>query len=111
MRMRVRMPAPRTLCRLQVPYVLEVSQIFKHGGEMKDLLQGRNSQENAAWIYMGALQGKSEAALRCMKQRRYREVRRCLEEIEELTRQFDALPMSRITDHKQTGGLPAGDKD
>lgn len=78
---------------------------------MKDLLDGRESQENAVWIYTGKLQGKTSIALKYMKQRRYREVRRYLEEIEELTRQFDSLPMSRITNHHQTGGLPAGDKD
>lgn len=78
-------------------------------------LQGRKTQHEAAWIFIGAMQGKTDIALKYMKQRRYREVARYLEEMKELSDKFDALPMNVLqgmgSPSQQSGGLPAGDKD
>jgi len=75
----------------------------------------RHKQE--AWAnYTGAIESKSEIALYYLKQRRYREARRYLEESASLTAWFDSLPNSAYELHSvsptiSAGGLPSGDKD
>jgi hypothetical protein len=79
-------------------------------------MHGRKTQQEAVWLFVGSMQGKADTASKLMKQRRYREVARCIDEMKALSEKFDSLPMSLHGTpppviHPQSGGLPAGDKD